>query len=121
MAISSRYATLTLAAKVISHRSSTLSQANVVVNEYGTAALCDFGLSKLFRAAIPDPITAEPSSDMPSSTRSSSGFTTNTMGGTPRYLAPELLEAVNILTPASDVYAFASTCSEVSASSYSSL
>jgi len=84
------------------------SQANVVVNEHGTAALCDFGLSKLYRPAVPGEVVA---GSLPRVV--ASGFTATHAGGTLRYLAPELFEE-NSLTPASDVYAFASTCAEVS-------
>ena len=85
-------------------------QANVVVNEHGTAALCDFGLSKLYRPAVPEEAVA---GSLPRVT--ASGFTATHAGGTLRYLAPELFEETS-LTPASDVYAFASTCAEVSRS-----
>ena len=89
----------------------SFSQANVVVNEYGTAALCDFGLSKLYRQAIPEDDVVRHTDLLIHP--APSGFTATTAGGTPRYLAPELFEEMN-LTLASDVYAFASTCAEVS-------
>lgn len=84
----------------------------MVVNEYGTAALCDFGLSMFFRETAPDAVAAKPPLGMLGSTVSS-GFTATTRGGTVRYLAPELFDDDH-LTLATDVFAFASTCGEVS-------
>ena len=65
----------------------------------GHALLCDFGLSRVLDG-LP------------------SGHTTSPQGGTPRYLAPELLDGTDpnelvCPTTKSDVYAFACTCMPV--------
>ncbi len=62
----------------------------------GHALLCDFGLSRILDG-LP------------------SGHTTSMQGGTPRYLAPELVDPDDDVFPTtnSDVFAFACTCVQV--------
>ena len=83
-------------------------KANVVVNEFGRAALCDFGLSHLSGVMqdgeIDDCLPSRPFT---------TGLTSTVIGGTLRYLAPEQSITDGRPTTCSDVYAFGCTCAEV--------
>lgn len=85
---------------------------NVVVHEDGHAALCDLGLSRLsvdMHTGVADDRSVDESQPPPST-----GLTHTVIGGTLRYLAPELLESPDCRpTLASDMYAFGCTCAEV--------
>lgn len=76
-----------------------IKAANILINDEGQACLTDFGLSRILQTT---------------------GFTTKTPTGTPRFMAPELHvngegdeEALPRTTKASDVWAYAMTVLEV--------
>lgn len=71
-----------------------LCQANILIDEKGRAALCDFGLATIL-------------DDQPT------GFTNSLVGGTDRFLAPELLNDDVCRSLQSDVYAFGCVCAQV--------
>ncbi|KAF8331100.1 kinase-like domain-containing protein [Cantharellus anzutake] len=74
-----------------------LKPLNILINDAGHAQLCDFGLSRILDG-LP------------------TGQTTSIQGGTPRFLAPELLgfsEEDLPPTAQSDVYAFGCTCIQI--------
>jgi len=69
--------------------------SNVLVNDEGKASLTDFGLSFILQE---------------------SGFTTKTVSGTWRFMAPELMSAEEVrmrMTQATDVWAFSMTVVEI--------
>lgn len=68
-------------------------QANVLIDDGGNALICDFGLSIALDGL-------------------KTGFTSSTMGGSVRFLAPELLVS-STPTVATDIYAFGCVCVEV--------
>ncbi|KAF8319234.1 kinase-like domain-containing protein, partial [Cantharellus anzutake] len=70
-----------------------LKAYNILVDDNGHAIICDFGLSQMLD-------------------NSASGFTSSVLGGTTRYLAPELTHG-EARTAASDMYSFACVCMEV--------
>ncbi|KAF8341336.1 kinase-like domain-containing protein [Cantharellus anzutake] len=70
-----------------------LKAYNILVDDNGRAVLCDFGLSQMLD-------------------NSASGFTSSVIGGTTRYLAPELTRG-DARTTASDMYSFACVCMEI--------
>jgi len=80
---------------------------NILVDENGNAIITDFGLSKIIEEITTDNTTVG----------------TSFFAGSTRWMAPELLFALiedddggaPPITPASDVYAFASVCLEVNA------
>jgi serine/threonine protein kinase len=73
-----------------------LPQENVLVDDQGHAQLADFGL-----ASIKDTY--------------STGYTSSIIGGSLRFMAPELLEHdMPVRTTNSDVYALVLTCAQVS-------
>ena len=89
----------------------------MVVHEKGHAALCDFGLSRLYAIEDNDEKTPEPEGQLASEPRVmvSTGLTT-AAGGTIRYSAPEQFLDENDVykaTLASDIYSFGCTCTEV--------
>lgn len=69
-------------------------QENILVDQNGRAALCDFGLS-IVHDGLP------------------TGHTTSNFGGSLRYLAPELSEENSTRTTATDIYALGCTLAEV--------
>lgn len=75
---------------------SQITQENVLVNDFGSACITDFGLSTIWNDRT-----------LPSMTVSAM------QGRTPRYLAPELMNDDTRPSLASDMWAFGVVCYEV--------
>jgi serine/threonine protein kinase len=90
-----------------------LRGANILVSDEGNACVADFGLASVFEAPSTEGALIDTSSANPA--------------GSARWFAPELIQPTSVgckkfkRTPASDVYAFACVCLEVTAAEYTAL
>ena len=87
----------------------------MVVDEHSTTALCDLGLSKLYQIiGLEEGATGIPETSRSLGHTASSVFAATEAEGTLCYLSPKLLSEDDTVSLASDMYAFTSTCVEVS-------